>query len=178
MYYVIVAGVALFLIFIMIEIGFYNKFQLLNIKISEAFNNLDILFEKKFSLLERCINIIKDNNKKLKEEVILENLGKIKNKKMNRFDLNKELSISLKEYYGILDLDKKLADLDALKNINNELLDIENDINAAKKYYNDSIVLYNNLVKCFPSSLVALVCRYKKKDFFKDEKIETLEILK
>ena len=47
MYYVIVAICALIMIFIMIEIGFYNQFQLLKIKISEAFNNIDILFEKK-----------------------------------------------------------------------------------------------------------------------------------
>ena len=48
-------------------IGFYNQFQLLKIKISEAFNNIDILFEKKLNLLERTITIIKENNKKYKD---------------------------------------------------------------------------------------------------------------
>ena len=69
MYYIIVAVIALIMIFIMIEVSYYNKFQLLNIKISEAFNNIDILFEKKLNLLERCINIIKDNNISVVEEL-------------------------------------------------------------------------------------------------------------
>ena len=178
MYYVIVAIVALIMIFLMVEISFYNKFQFLKIKISEALNNLDILFEKKFNLLERCANIIKDNNKKYKEELLLDNLIKIKNQKIDRFEINHELMIALRDYHGLLDLDTNLANLDSLKNINEDLIDIENDLNASKKYYNDTIVLYNKLVKCFPSNLVAKFFKYQKEEFFKEEKLETLEILK
>ena len=68
--------------------------------------------------------------------------------------------------------------MDSIKSINEELVVIDNDLNASKKYYNDNIVLYNNLVRCLPSNIVALIFKYKKKDFFKEEKIETLEILK
>lgn len=178
MYYIIVILCACLIIFLMVEINYFNRFQLLKIKISEAFNNIDILFEKKLNLLERCVTIIKDNNKKYKDVSLLDNLVKIKNKKISRFELNHELTLALREYYSILDLDKDLAKSDSLKNINEDLIDIDNDLNAAKKYYNDNIVLYNNLVKCFPSKIVAKICRYKKQEFFKEEKIETLEILK
>lgn len=178
MYYIIVAIITLIMIFIMIEISFYNKFQLLKIKISEALNNMDILFEKKFNLIERCTNIIKENNKKYKEELILDNLIKIKNQKLDRFDLNKELTIALRDYHSLLDLDKKLSSIEALKNINEDLIDIDNDLNASKNYYNDNIVLYNKLVSYFPSNIVAKIFKYKNEEFFKEEKIETLEILK
>jgi LemA protein len=178
LYYVVVGIIALIIVFIMIEISYYNKFQLFHIKISEAFNNIDILFEKKLNLLERCVNIIRDSNKKYKDENLLDNLVKLKNKKINRFDLNHELTLALREYYSLLDLDKKLSEIEALKNINEDLVDIDNDLNAAKKYYNDNVVLHNNLVKCFPSNLVAKICHYKREEFFKEEKIETLEILK
>ena len=178
MYYVVVAVIALIMIFIMFEISFYNKFQLLKIKITEALNNMDILFEKKFNLLERCTNIIKENNNKYKEDLILDNLLKIKNQKIDRFELNHELTIALRDYYALLDLDKKLASIESLKNINDDLVDIDNDLNASKKYYNDNIVLYNKLVRSFPSNIVAKMFKYKSEDFFKEEKIETLEILK
>lgn len=178
MYYIIVAVIAFIMIFIMIEINYYNKFQLLRIKIGEAFNNIDILFEKKLNLLERCIHIVKDNNKKYNDVPLLDNLVKIKNKKVDRFDFNRELTLALREYHGILDLDKKLAEVESLKKINEDLIDIDNDLNAAKKYYNDNVVLHNNLVSCFPSSIVAKLFHYQKQEFFKEEKIETLEILK
>lgn len=178
MYYVIVAICALVMLFIMFEINFYNKFQLLLIKIHESLNNIDILFEKKYNLLERSVNIIKESDKKYKDIDVLNNLVKKKSQKIDRFELNHELTVALREYYSLLDLDKKLAENGALKNINEDLTDIDNDLNAAKKYYNDNIVLYNNLIRSIPSNLVAIIFNYKKKDFFKEEKIETLEILK
>lgn len=178
MYYIIVAVVTFIMIFVMIEISYYNRFQLLRIKIGEAFNNIDILFEKKLNLLERCIHIVKENNKKYKDVPLLDNLVKIKNQKVDRFDFNRELTLALREYHSILDLDKKLAEVESLKKINEDLIDIDNDLNAAKKYYNDNVVLHNNLVRCFPSSIVAKLFHYPKQDFFKEEKIETLEILK
>ena len=177
-YYIIVFVVALILVFIMFEISYYNRFQILKIKISEAYNSMDILFEKKVNLLERAINIIKENNSKYKEDMLLDNLTKIKRKEIDRFGLNHELTLAFRDYKGLLDLDQKLADLDSLKGINEELISIDNDLNASKEYYNDNIVLYNKLVKCFPSNLLALIKGYKKEEFFKEEKIETLEILK
>ena len=177
-YYIVGGVIAAVLIFIMIEINFYNKFQILKIKISEAYNSMDILFEKKVNLLERATNIIKENNDKYKEDVLLDNLTKIKSKNIDRFELNHELTLAFRDYKGLLDLDQKLANLDSLKGINEELDSIDTDLEASKKYYNDNVVLYNNLVKCFPSNILALIKGYKKEEFFKEEKIETLEILK
>ena len=178
MYYIIVIAIALLVIFIMFEINNYNKFQILKTKISEAYNNMDILFEKKANLLERAVNIIKENNEQYKEEIMLDNLTKIKNQTISRFELNHELMLGFRDYKSLIDLDKNLAKLDALKSINEELINIDNDLNASKKYYNDNVVLFNNLVKCFPSNIVAGLFKCKKMDFFKEEKIETLEILK
>ena len=177
-YYLKVGIVALIIIFIMFEINNYNKFQILNTKISEAFNSMDILFEKKANLLERAVNVIKENNEQYKEEIMLDNLTKIKNQTISRFELNHELMLGFRDYKSLLDLDISLSSLDALKGINEELLNIDNDLNASKKYYNDNVVLFNNLVKCFPSNIVAKINKYKVMEFFKEEKIETLEILK
>ena len=178
LYYIMVVLGALFGVFIMFQINNYNKFQILKTKIEESFNSMDILFEKKANLLERAVNIIKENNKQYKEEIMLDNLTKIKNQTLSRFELNHELMLGFRDYKSLIDLDINLASLDALKGINEELENIDNDLNASKKYYNDNVVLYNNLVKCFPSSLVALIHKYKTMEFFKEEKIETLEILK
>ena len=178
MYYIIIGVAVVLAIFIMFEISFYNRFQMLKIKISEAFNSMDIAFEKKANLLERAINIIKENNKQYKEEILLDNLTKIKSKDIDRFTLNHELTLGFRDYKGLLDLDKSLAKIEALKGINEELINIDNDLNASKKYYNDNIVIYNKFVKCFPSNIVALIFHFKTLEFFKEEKIETLEILK
>ena len=82
------------------------------------------------------------------------------------------------EYKGLLDLESRLKEVDALNTINFDLIDIDNDLIAAKKYYNDRSISYNKLVKCFPSNFVAHIFHYPRKEFYADEKVEIFEILK
>lgn len=178
LYYVIVVLSALLVIIIMHQISFHNKFEQNKTKIKESFNNIDILFEKKCNLLERAINIIKENNNKYKENMIIDNITKIKNNKLDRFQINHELTLAERDYKAILDLDKKISNIQAIKDINEELINIDNDLNGSIKYYNFNISVYNNLVKCFPSCVIAKIKGYKVKEFFKEEKLETLDILK
>ena len=51
MYYIIVGILILVLIILLIEVVYYNKFQMARIRISEAENNIDILLQKKLALL-------------------------------------------------------------------------------------------------------------------------------
>lgn len=178
MYYAIFAIVVFCLLFLIIETNFYNKFQISRIRISEAENNIDILLQKKLILLERTIKIIEETDEKYKEEQVLLDIIKIKNKKLNNFELNKELDKALIEYRGLLDLDSRLSEIESIGQINYDLTNIENDLIAAKKYYNDTIVSYNKLVRCCPSNLVGKLFHYKSKDFYSDEKQEVFEILK
>ena len=63
-------------------------------------------------------------------------------------------------------------------NINKELLEVDVVINSCKHYYNDNLVNYNKLVKCFPSKLVAKMFKYKEKDFYSEDRQDNLKILK
>ena len=64
MVYIIGGTISIILIFILIEVIYYNRFQLIRIRISEAENNIEILLQKKFQLLERTIKIFVDYNSK------------------------------------------------------------------------------------------------------------------
>ncbi len=178
MYYIIFTCIVIILLFLIVEVAYYNQFQIARIRISESENNIDILLQKKLVLLERVIKIIEDANPKYKEEQILANVIKLKSKKVNNFELNRELDKALAEYKGLLDLDSSLGNIESIININYDLIDIDNDLVAAKKYYNDTIVSYNKLIRCFPSNIVGSLSRYKSKDFYSEEKEEVFEILK
>ena len=82
------------------------------------------------------------------------------------------------EYKSLLDLDSKVSEISSIININFELVEIDNELNAAKKYYNEHIVSYNKLIRSIPSNIVAKLYHYTVKDFYSDEKIEIFEILK
>ena len=76
-----------------------------------------------------------------------------------------------------MDEHEKLYKSEALLKILDELNDNEEDIIGAIKFYNDTVVDFNKLVVVFPSNLIAIFKRYKKLDFYNNEKREIFEIL-
>ena len=43
------------------------------------------------------------------------------------------------------------------------------------KFYNDAVIIFNKLVSSFPSNILAFLKRYKKKDFYSNEKKEMFQ---
>ena len=150
-----------------------NKFQLTIIKIDKAEEDIDIYLDKKKELLARTIPIIK---KELKTKEFLVDIDKYK-EDLNNFDKHNLLKGIYNELFKTLDEHEKLLKSDTLVKILEDLNDNEEDIVGAIKYYNDSVVEFNQLVVSFPSRIIALFKRYKKLEFYNNEKREIFEIL-
>ena len=150
-----------------------NKFQLTIIKIDKAEEDINIYLDKKKELLNRTVPIIK---KELKTKEFLENLNDY-NEELNNFEKHNLLKNIYNELFKTLDEHEKLLKSDSLVKILEELNDNEEDIVGAIKYYNDSVVEFNQLVVSFLSKLIAIFKKYKKLEFYNNEKREIFEIL-
>lgn len=175
MLYFIIGGVVLLAVISIVVIYFYNQFQFSIIKIEEAENNIDLLLEKKLELLNRIAPLIQERTK---EETCFVELPKLKIKKLDHFDLRDALKKLDRELTERLDTNQEIEKDQKMKSILEEMLENNIDLDAAIKYYNDNVVIFNKLIRCFPSNLLRLIWHYKTKDFYSDEKEEMFEILK
>ncbi len=170
----IIIGVIVVISFIsFIMVIYNNKFELTNIKIEKAEQDIELYLKNKLDLLQRTRPIVK---KALRTKTFMEDLDNIPE------DLNNlETHITLKKIYNelfkALDEHEKLYKSEALVKILDELNDNEENIVGAIKYYNDSVVEFNQLVVSFPSKLIAIFKKYKKLEFYNNEKREIFEIL-
>lgn len=167
----VIVVISLLLIFIIIM---HNKFQFAIIEMEEAENNIDGLLHKKLDLLVRSIPIVK---KELKIEEFLEDLEEKKDMDVSLFELNSTLKKNHDDFIKILDENEKLFKSESLSAIIDEVNSNEVDLVAAIKFYNDGVVVFNKLVSSFPSNILALFKRYRKKDFYSNEKKEIFDIL-
>lgn len=151
-----------------------NKFEFAIIKINEAESNLDVLLSRKHDLLERTIPIIK---KELKIDDFLDILTDLDETSVNHFQLNGILKTASSELYKKLDEYDKLFKSEALNQILRDLNDNEDSIIGSIKFYNDNVVIFNQLISSFPAKIIALFKHYKTKDFYNDEDKEMYEIL-
>ncbi len=174
MLYAVIAVCALILILVILILVYRNKFQFCVIKIDEAQEDIEAYLENKKELLEKTIPIIK---KELKKKDFLEEVPYCLDKGYDDFELHNFLKTAYNELFKTIDDNEKLLKSDKLLKTIDELNENEEDIIGAIKFYNDTVVDYNKLVSSFPSSLVALICRYKKEEFYNNEKREIFEIL-
>lgn len=174
MYYIII-GIIIFISILTIFIkAFLNKVDIYKIKINEANKNIDILLEKKLSILTKVKEKLKDSI----EDNFMEKLPKIKNQSLDNFELDSQIKLIQKELKELLEYNKKII-LDDETNIllkNLEKTDI--DLIGTKKYYNDNAEIYNELISKFPMSIIAKLKRHHYLETYDNKKEEEFEILK
>ena len=150
-----------------------NKFQLAIIKIEKAEEDIDIYLENKKDLLERTRPII---TKELKLDEYLPELDK-NFSSISNFEENDILKKAYNDLFKTIDENDKLLKSEALSMIVKNLNDNEENIVGAIKFYNNTVVEYNQLIVSFPSNIVGFFKRYRRKEFYNNEKREMFEIL-
>ena len=144
-------------------------------KIHDGENGIDELLKRKGEVMKSIvenINSINDNS-------VFPDIDKIiKKKSDNALALDRELGDyyhQLKEY---LLVNKSYIPDEVIGGKIKELEDIELDLEATKRFYNDNSNIFNDLVDRFPSRIVARKRGYDFKYLYTFDKEEFFEILK
>ena len=175
MLFEIILGVVVVLAIIVLFITIVNnKYLFAIIKIEEAENNIEVLLHKKYDLLERCCPII---IKELKLKDFLPEISEIKMDEISHFELSNALKNGYNNVLKTIDDNEKLLKSESLMTIMDDLEKNDIDLTAAEKFYNDNVTIFNKLIVSFPSRIIGFFKRYKKKDFYSNEKKEMFEIL-
>ena len=149
-------------------------------QIDNAFGSIEIYLKKRFDLIPNLIALL---NKYLthEREILLETtklrskigVAKSPQEKIEASNQLTKLVGGLNvnvENYPDLKADKQFA------NIQFELADIEDQISAARRAYNASVIDYNNKIQMFPGSIVASIRKDKKNTLLEIPKEEQKEV--
>ena len=160
---ILIVIVILFAIAIYVSI-IYNKFQDYIIKINEVESKIDDTLRDKFDSILEMNNIIKETIKTKKS--IVDDIEKLKDEKISSFELDRKLSSALNKINFIKG---QYTELKANENINKlsyKIDEMDESLDAYKKFYNEKIVSYNKLIRIFPYSIIGVILKYKEKTFF------------
>ncbi|MFA5602408.1 MAG: LemA family protein [Bacilli bacterium] len=148
----------------------YNNFQVNIVAINEAEASIDSILRKRFDLLNKAVGVIKGYIGHEKE--ILEDVVKLRSRKLSNIELDKELNESIKQFYEIADSYSELKGSDNFLKLLDSINDVEEQLSASRNYYNSKIASYDKRVRKFPSNMVAKLFKYKNKEFFDSNKKE------
>lgn len=171
MAYTIIVGSIVAFIFL-IAILLFNRLVRLRNKVDTAWHQIDVQLRRRYDLVPRLVAIAQGYAKR--EEDVLTSVTRIRAKALSASSPREKgpaedgLSAALG---GILLLAENYPDLKAeeeFERLAGELVRTETAIAGARKYYNGSVMQYDNARQSFPGSLVAgaLPGSFRPRDYF------------
>lgn len=167
----IIAFIALIILIIKVK---SNKLTIYNIKAKEAEEEIQILLEKKLSLLSELQKKFSEQS----SETEFNFLCHLDETNEDEFKLNNILNKAYKELKEFLENKRSYIPDDETKKTLDELYQTDIECTATKNYYNDNTVILNNKIKKFPNNLIAKFKNIQKKELYNDPIEEEFEILK
>lgn len=172
--YAILIILVLFCLLAIVYIFYYNRIQDIKLKIDEAEVILDENLRKKYDTIveiKSLINKVAKNNK-----INFKDIDNLKKEDISNFDLDRKLD----EYIGLINQIfndyKAVRDNNDLNEKMDEITRIDEKITSAKAYYNKYISESNELVRKFPSNIVAKFHNITIKNFFDNKNLNDEDI--
>lgn len=163
-------------------IAIYNKFVRLNNRTDEAWADIDVQLKRRYDLIPNLVNTVKGYAQH--EEGTFAKVTEARTKAMSaqgvedKAQAENMLSGALKSIFA---LSENYPDLKANENfleLQRELSDTENKIQASRRFYNTNVRDLNTATESFPSNVVANMFKFTKRDFFEIEEAAQRENVK
>jgi len=151
----------------------YNKFVRLVNRTKEAWADIDVQLKRRYDLIPNLVNTVKGYAKH--EEGTLTKVTEMRAKAMQGGSLEERgksenmLTGALKSIFALAE---NYPDLKANQNfleLQRELSDTENKIQAARRFYNGNVRDLNTGLEVFPNNIIGNIFNFKKQDFFELE---------
>ncbi len=174
--YIIIAIVVLALLWL---VGTYNGFIKLRTRAEEAWADIDVQLKRRYDLIPNLISTVKGYAKHEQETLnaVTEARSKATQMHVDVGDMTPEAMAAmagaeagLTQSLGkLLAIAENYPDLKANTNfleLQRELSDTENKIQAARRFYNTNVRDLNIKIEMFPSNVIAGIFSFVKKEFF------------
>lgn len=173
----IIVAIVVVVILAIVIVGIYNKLVSLNIRTDEAWSDIDVQCKRRYDLIPNLVESVKGYAKH--ESGVFESVTNAranalgaqsvtdKAKAENQLEGALKSIFAVAEAYPDLKANQNFADLQA------ELTDTEDKIQAARRFYNGNVRDMNIAVMTFPTNIFATKLGFKKRDLFElDNAIE------
>ena len=167
-------------VIVLYAILMYNSLVVARQRVREGASDIDTMLKRRYDLIPNLVETVKGYAKHEKET--LEQVVSARSNAMNVQGLGNDkskaenvLSETLKSIFA---LSENYPDLKANQNfleLQQEISDTENKIQASRRFYNTVVLALNTKVESFPTNIIARIFKFEKEKFFELDEAEKLK---
>lgn len=148
----------------------YNRLIRSRNRVATGWSDIDVQLQRRHDLIPRLVTAVDQYAKY--ERATLEAVTELRAEAMRVADVRAKGKVEQKLSAGIdriIALAENYPDLKANENfmsLQNELVETENYLQFARRYYNGSVRDYNTMIESVPSNIIAGQFNFEPKEFF------------
>lgn len=151
----------------------YNSLVRAKNRVKESWSDVDVQLKRRYDLIPNLVETVKGYA--AHESGTLDKVINARAKAMGaqgpaaKAQAENELSGTLKSLFALSEAYPQLRAVEAFTNLQSELSDTENKIQAARRFYNSNVLVLNTKLETFPNNLIAGPFGFSKSTFFELE---------
>jgi LemA protein len=169
-FWVIIVVIAVLILWL---VGTYNALVRMRQRVKEAFSDIDVQLKRRHNLIPNLVNTVKGYAQH--EQQLLEKVTQARAQAVSAQGLTEKaqaenaLSQTLRSLFAV---SENYPDLKASQNflqLQDELSDTENKIQAARRFYNGQVRDLNTKLETFPVNLIGAMLKFLPAEYFQVE---------
>lgn len=178
---VVVIVVVLLVILIIASIAMYNGLVKLNVRSQEAWSDITVQLKRRYDLIPNLVNTVQGYA--AHERTVFQNVTEARANALNAQTVKEtaqaenQIQGALKSLFAVSENYPDLKANQGFLDLQAQLVDTEDKIQAARRFYNGVVRDFNTKRKVFPTKIFANMLGFKTdKEFFETDAAETAEI--
>lgn len=157
----------------------YNSLVTLKIRVDEAWSDITVQLKRRADLIPNLVNSVKGYA--AHESGVFERVTEARSAVMNAqgvqqtADAENMLEGALKSLFAVAEAYPDLKANENFLQLQNELVDTEDKIQASRRFYNGGVRDFNTKVQIFPNNVFAGMLGFKEREFFEVEDMASVE---
>jgi len=153
----------------------YNGLVTLRNRVSEAWSDIDVQLKRRYDLIPNLVSTVKGYA--AHESGVFQKVTEARANAMqagnahDKAQAENMLSDTLKSLFAVAEAYPDLKANQNFLELQRELSDTENKIQASRRFYNGNVLELNNKIDMFPSNLIAGAFHFEKSEFFEVEEV-------
>ncbi len=151
----------------------FNSLVRRRYRVREAWSDIDVQLKRRYDLIPNLVETVKGYMKH--EAGVFEKVSEARSRAMGAQGKDEKarsedaLTNTLKTLFAVSENYPQLKANANFLDLQRELADTENKIQAARRFYNGNVMDYNTKTATFPTNLMAGIFGFKKEEFFGTE---------
>jgi len=176
--------IAIILVIIVVLFGgTYNSLVKLNERVNEAWSDITVQLKYRADLLPNVVETVKGYAKHEKE--VFASVTEARSAAMGAktvkaaAEAEKDMTAAISKIFAIAEAYPELKSNENFRTLQTQLQDVEDKIQAARRFYNAGAKELNTKVKTFPTNIInSIVGHFKTREYFEVVEAEKVKIEK